>query len=267
MTPFRMLQVATAAVIMVAHVWIVQATVTSPRTGDPMGSRIGVASASAPAADNGDNSDNGSEDNSDNGSSDDNGNSNSNGNGNSNRNSNANRNSNENRNDLDADNYDPNEPSTILPPRPSSAAPAAPFCSTPGQEVVFASTNQRITVRVFPAMPTSVRVEMRPVFDLLAVPNPPGQLVGLLVYDIVAGACSDGGEVAPIRVLPAEVNLNVLYTDIEALGLDESRFVIAHLDFQTVAWTPVEMQSLNAAGNAIGATITETGYYAVYQRP
>jgi hypothetical protein len=73
--------------------------------------------------------------------------------------------------------------------------------------------------------------------------------------------------VTPIRVLPAEVNLSFRYTDVETLGLDESRFVIAHLDFQTVQWVPVEKQAINAGGNVIAATVTETGYYAVYQRP
>ena len=36
---------------------------------------------------------------------------------------------------------------------------------------------------------------------------------------------------------------------------------------ETVQWMRVEKQELNVARNAIGATITQTGFYVVYQRP
>jgi len=290
MTPFRAFQLATAALVLAAHVWIVQAIASSPWEpthaasgapaafaqqllqvpSSPSPAPIVIIIVATPTPQSGDN-DGGDNDGGDNDSSDNNGNSNGNGNGNSNSNANGNgnRNSNSNSNSNSNDNTNDDGGGLItLPPRTSTLQPADPGCSTPGQEVVFVSSNRRIVVRVFPPTEPPVRVEIRPVFDLLPIPLPPGQLVGLLIYDVVAGICSDGGsQVSPVRVLPSEVNLSFQYTDVEAFGLDESRFEIAHLDFETVQWTRVEKQELNAGSNVIASSVAQTGYYAVYQRP
>ena len=249
MTPFRVFQVSIAALIVIAHVWVVQAITAAPTSSAYDVSGGNVRTALAQDADN-----NGDNDSGDNGGDNDSG---DNGSGDNDSGDNDS-------GDNDGNGGDP----LSLPTRTTTTQAAAPTCSTPGQETAFTSANQRIVVRIFPTTEPSVRVEIRPVFDLLSIPNPPGQLVGLLIYDIVAGVCTDGAaQIAPIRVFPAEVNLTFQYTDTELLGLDETRLEIAHLDFQTVQWTRVEKQNLNAAGNAIGATITQTGYYIVYQRP
>lgn len=254
MTLFRVFQLSIAALIVVAHVWIVQAISAAPGSSTRGAEAARVAAASAPTLDNHDNSGDGDNGGSDNGSAGDNDSGDNDGGDNDSG---------------DNDGGDNDGGSALdLPSRTPTPQAAATTCSTPGQETLFQSANQRVGVRVFPSTEPSIRVEIRPVFDLLSIPTPPGQLVGLLIYDVVAGVCVDGAaQLTPIRVLPAEVNLNIQYTDTEVLGLDESRLEIAHLDFQTVQWTRVEKQALNVAGNAIGATITQTGYYVVYQRP
>ena len=194
---------------------------------------------------------------------------NNNNNGNTNQNdNNANNNDNDggdddNDNGNDVDGGDDNRP-VDAPAAPAAlAAPlAAPACSTPGQESSVTSDDGRVTVRVFGTMPRPIRLTIRLPLEPGVTPPPPGPIVGGLLFQLIAEECGGG----PIPVLPAEVNLGARYSDADAAGLNEQNFTIARLDTNTNQWRPVEKQVADPLGNYDSATITEMGYYVVYQR-
>ena len=147
---------------------------------------------------------------------------------------------------------------------PSVAAPARPpepTCTTPGRDAVFTSHDGKVALRVFGSSPLPVRVVLYQVINANSAPPPPGTYVSPLVYEVWAGRC-DG---TPVAAFPAEVNLGIRYSDGEAAGLDESRFVIGRLDLATATWVPVEKQASDPPANYVSATITEPGYYMVWE--
>ena len=200
-----------------------------------------------------------------------------NGNTNANGNSNANDNANNNDNDDEGDNDNGNEvdggddsdngddsggdqgaaPAPMQVVSPSTAA-----CSSPGQESTVTSDDGRVVVRVFGTMPRPIRLAVRLPLDAGVTPPPPGPVVGGLLFQLIAEDCGGG----PIPVLPAEVNLGARYSDADAAGLNEQNFTIARLDTNTNQWQTVEKQAGDPPNNFSSATITEMGYYVVYQR-
>ena len=86
----------------------------------------------------------------------------------------------------------------------------------------------------------------------------------MLVYEIVAEPCGGG---QPLAEFPAEVNFNLEYMDGDLYNVDERIVRVVWLDPQTETWVLVEKQELVPSRNAIGATITRTGRYAVYEYP
>jgi hypothetical protein len=149
-----------------------------------------------------------------------------------------------------------------VPPAPQQQArPAEQPCSTPGRDSTITSFDGKVSIHVFASMPRSVRFQILQVIDFLSAPLPPGNIVGLLVYEIRASECNG----SPIQTLPAEVNLAIRYNDVEAIGLDESRFTIGKLDLGTRTWYPVEKQETNTGSNTVTATINEVGFYSVYE--
>lgn len=148
-----------------------------------------------------------------------------------------------------------------LPPPPQPTRPPEPACALPGQETVFTSYDEKVMVRVFPNTPQPVKIEILQIIDFLSAPLPPGNLVGLLAYEIRATTC-DGGVLSQ---LPAEMNMGVRYNDLEAIGLDESRFVIGRLDIPTATWLPIEKRANDSAANYTSATIIDPGYYMVWE--
>jgi hypothetical protein len=104
----------------------------------------------------------------------------------------------------------------------------------------------------------SIRLPLEPG----VAPPPPGPIVGGLLFQLIAEECGGG----PIPVLPAEVNLGARYSDADASGLNEQNFTIARLDTNTNQWRTVEKQVADPNGNYDSATITDMGYYVVYQR-
>ena len=159
------------------------------------------------------------------------------------------------------DNSDNGNADNLSTASPPARAAEAPTCSTPGQETAFTSFDGKVTVRVFPTMPGPMHVEILQVVDFFSAPLPPGNIVGVLVYEVRAAPC--GGDF--VQTLPAEVNLSIHYNDLEAYGLDESRFVIGRLDFNTATWLPVEKQARDPANNIVAATIDQPGFYVVYE--
>ena len=130
--------------------------------------------------------------------------------------------------------------------------------------MTFSSSDGRAVLRVFPTMPLSLRVMVRPFYDLLALPPLSGRLAGLLVYEVVAEPCGGG---QPLAEFPSEVNFSVNYLNEDVYDVNEQAIRFVWLEPETMAWIDVEKQALDTARNAIGATVTRTGLYAVYQDP
>jgi len=62
------------------------------------------------------------------------------------------------------------------------------------------------------------------------------------------------------------VNLGVHYSDGDAAGLNEATFTLARLDTGANRWGPSMKQANDPPANYVSATITEMGYYVLYQR-
>jgi hypothetical protein len=222
----------------------------------PNSTRAYAATALSPLLqDNDDEGDNDDGDNNDGGDNDD-------GADNDNRDNNNNNNSDEN------DNGDDDDGGSVVP---ASAPPVrqgfpdqrpTAACSTPGQEMTFQSGDGRILVHVFGTMSQSVKFSIRHPIDPASVPPAPGQVVGGLLFQLIAEAC-DG---TPIATLPAEVNLGIRYTDAEAAGLNEANFTVARLDTTANQWRTAEKQAADPPNNLTSATVSEMGYYVLYQR-
>jgi hypothetical protein len=152
-------------------------------------------------------------------------------------------------------------------PRPSSSSTRSrardlePTCSPPGQDTVFTSYDGKVAIHVFASSPRPLRVVIYRVINVQTAPQPPGDLVGTLVYEIWASNCDENA----LTDFPAEVNIGIRHTDSEAADLDESRFVIGRLDMTTGAWVPIEKRANDPLANHTSATIIKTGYYAVWQ--
>jgi hypothetical protein len=156
----------------------------------------------------------------------------------------------------------PRPPSLARPPSISAPArPPEPTCTTPGQDTVFTSHDDKVALRVFGSSPLSVQVVIYQVINAHTAPPPPGDLVGQLVYEVWASYC----DANRVPEFPAEVNLGIRYSTIEVAGRDTSRFVIGRLDVNTATWVPVEKQANDPAANYVSATIAQTGYYMVWE--
>jgi len=165
--------------------------------------------------------------------------------------------------DDDADDDNANDNEAVAPPAPvEPALPPAPLCSTPGQEMAFQSDDGRVTVRVFGTMTQSVRFSIRAPIDPASVPPAPGPIVGGLLFQLIAETC-DG---VPLASLPAEINLGLSYSDADAAGMNEDTYTIGRLDTTANRWGPTEKQATDPPANFTSATITEMGYYVLYQR-
>ena len=261
MGPFRVLQISIVVLMLFGSTWLVRAVGMAASPSGSSSTWLSSQDALAGVLNQGDNGDNNGGDNGDNNGGGDNGDNSS---GNTNNNSNNNSNNNDSSDDND-NSFDDNDNFNLdFPSRPSSSEPRRapePTCSTPGQDTVFTSHDDKVTVRVFGNSPRPVRVEIYQVIDFLSAPLPPGNLVGLLAYEIRASYCDTN----PLLQFPAEVNLSIRYNDIEATGLDESRFVIGHLDVPTGTWTPVEKRANDPSQNVTTATILDTGFYMVWE--
>lgn len=256
MTAFRLLQVSIVVVLLFGSTWVVRALgmATEPSGATSTWLSSTTVLAGVLQADNTDNNSS-SSDNSDNSSS---------GSDNSDNSSGSDNNSNDNGSNGNDNGYDDNENYNIdLPPITSGPVrPPEPVCAQPGQDTTFTSRDGKATVRVFASTPRPVKVEILQVIDFLSAPLPPGNLVGLLAYEIRASYCDTN----PLAEFPAEVNFAVRYSDLEATGLDESRFVIGRLDVPTATWVPMEKLGNDPSNNFVSATIIQTGFYMVWER-
>src|SRR5215216_3662761 len=93
-------------------------------------------------------------------------------------------------------------------PRPSSSSTRSrardlePTCSPPGQDTVFNSYDGKVAIQVFASSPRPLRVVIYRVINVQTAPQPPGDLVGTLVYEIRASYCDENA----LTDFPAEVN-------------------------------------------------------------
>jgi hypothetical protein len=230
-----------------------------------------AAVANGPAADdndNGDNNNNANENDNNANSNNNNGNENDNNSNSNNNNDNDDNSNNNNGNDNDddsddnEDNGDGEEVVTAPPPPQRVNEPAPSVCSTPGQEMTFTSDDGRVAVKVFSSLTQSVKFSIRMPIDSATVPPAPGQVVGGLLFQLIAETC-DG---SPIATLPAEVNLGVHYADADAAGLTEASFALSRLDSSANQWRAVAKQATDPGANFTSATITDLGYYVLHQR-
>jgi hypothetical protein len=266
MSPFRVLQLSIVLVMLFGSTWLVRMAGLEPAATGTTATWLSDQAALAGVLRQGDNSDNSDNDGVDNndGSGDNGGNNN---NANSNGNGNSNSNDNSNGNDNSDDSFDDNDNFAFdLPPLPSSSSsepsrPPDPGCARPGQDVIFTSRDGKVAVRVFANRTAPVRIEILPIIDFLSAPLPPGNLVGLLAYEIRASHCDS----TPLMQLPAEANLAIRYSDLEATGLNEQRFVIGRLNIPEGKWYPLEKRANDTANNVTTATISETGFYMVWE--
>jgi hypothetical protein len=86
-------------------------------------------------------------------------------------------------------------------------------------------------------------------------------VVDALRFQLIAESCNG----APIAVLQSEVNLGVHYSDSDASGLNEANFTLARLDTNTNQWQPSAKQVTDPGSNFTSATITDMGFYVLYQ--
>jgi hypothetical protein len=129
--------------------------------------------------------------------------------------------------------------------------------------MTFQSSDGRVSIKVFPSLSQSVKFSIRLPIDQGAVPPAPGQVVGGLVFQLMAEGCASG----PIPTLPAEVNLGVHYADSDVGGMTEANFILSRLDTSANQWQTVAKQATDPGSNLTSGTITEMGYYALHQRP
>ena len=261
MAPFRVLQLSMVLIMLFGSTWLVRLAGMDPaETGVSSAwlSDQAVLAGVLQQGDNGDNGDNGGNNNNAN-SNNNNGNSN---NNNSNTNSNNNNSSDDNGNSSDdSDNFSYELPPLATYTTSQPSRPADPVCAQPGQDAVFTSRDGKVSVRVFANRTAPVRVEILPIIDFLSAPLPPGNLVGLLAYEIRASHCDS----TPLVQLPAEANLAIRYNDLEATGLNEQRFVIGRLNIPEAKWYPLEKRANDPGNNVTTATISETGFYMVWE--
>ena len=259
MTPFRVLQISIVVVLLFGSTWVVGALGMAAESPGSVPTWLNSTPALAGVLQQGDNDDNNDDggDNSDNSDGGDNSDSDNDDGGDNDGNSNGNGNDSD---YDDNDNYDDFDLPPLTPSGPTR--PPEPQCAHPGQDTTFTSYDGKVNVKVFASTPEKVRVEILQVIDFLNAPLPPGSLVGLLAYEVRASHC----DTVPLATFPAEVNLAIHYSDIEATGLDESRFVVGKLDMATAVWNPMEKRANDPSSNVVTATIIETGFYMVWEQ-
>lgn len=145
------------------------------------------------------------------------------------------------------------------PPEPSDDPQSVSLCTNGGRSALV-SADGDIAITIFPTMPANVRFTLLSNLPVNTIPAPPGIRVGGLVFNIAAGPCNGGGFVT----LPAEINLGIRYTDLEATAYNERAFFIARLDPDDNLWTDAMKLADDPGANYVSATIKHAGLYTVY---
>ena len=153
-------------------------------------------------------------------------------------------------------------PPPVSAPAPQPSAKEAEGRARIGREATIFLLNDRVAVRVPPALPMDLEVSIQ-IVDAPGGISPPGPVVGGLVFKI--GAHPFGEE--PLTRFPIEVNLSARYTDAELGSRDEDRLTISWYDPSDGQWKPAPKLAADPRTNYISATIQGLGLYAVHQSP
>lgn len=145
----------------------------------------------------------------------------------------------------------------------TSGAGGSGTCASAGHDTLITSADAHAAIHVYPTMPRNIRITLVTPVDPTTLPAIPGTKVDGLLYQVTADDCS-GGAISPF---PVEVNLGMHYADLDATGLTETKFVIAHLDPVDNTWKQELKQAADPVNNFVSATIVNTGYFVVYQTP
>ena len=145
-------------------------------------------------------------------------------------------------------------------PAPAPAGPTVTEATgtSTGGDVTIALPNNHVAVQIFPWMPAGITLTVR-LIDPVTAPAAPGTRVGDLVF--VLEARDSAG--APLTMLPAEVNLDVSYTDEDAAGLDDQTVTLSWLDPADSQWKTAPKLLTNPVANTVAASVTQLGTYVV----
>lgn len=162
--------------------------------------------------------------------------------------------------DFDNDNFDI-DIGPYLPPPSAPIRPPEPVCSTPGRDTALTSVDRKVTVRIPGSSPDPLRADIYLVINAHEAPPPPGAFVYPLVYEVRVSSCG----ASPLVTLPAETVLAIHYDDVEVIGLDENRLVLGSLNMTTATWEPLDQPANDPTANVVAATITDSGYFMVWE--
>jgi hypothetical protein len=151
------------------------------------------------------------------------------------------------------------------PPAPSAAGgfqPASRQCFSAGAtgDLTLILEGGSVTIRVVPpGLPQGTWISLDDIEDLSGIPGPPSGATRLdrMIWIMDAGSGCDGPGVNP---LPGAVNLGIPYN----VSADKSKLQIVILKNNVWQEVPTVPDPVNPY---ISATITETGTYAVIQKP
>jgi len=153
------------------------------------------------------------------------------------------------------------------PPAPSSGSgfqPASRQCFAAGAsgELTLVLEGGSITIRVVtPGLPQETWISLDDVEDLTGIPAPPAgaSMLDRMIWRVDAGNGCDGAAINP---LPGAVNLGIPYN----VSANKSKLQIVLLKNNVWQEIPTSPDP-NPDKPYISATITETGIYAVIQKP
>ncbi len=149
-----------------------------------------------------------------------------------------------------------------------SAAPAADgpaateaIGTSAGSDARIALAGDRIVVTLFPTMPAGITLTVR-LIDPTRAPATPGTRVGDLIFALEA-LDSTG---RTLTTLPAEVNLDVTYSERDVAGLNNQAVTLSWLDPADNQWKVAPKLVTNPAGNTVAASVTQLGTYVISVR-
>ena len=146
---------------------------------------------------------------------------------------------------------------------PAAAGPAATEAigTSAGSDARIALAGDRIVVTLFPTMPAGITLTVR-LIDPTRAPATPGTRVGDLIFALEA-LDSTG---RTLTTLPAEVNLDVTYSERDVAGLNNQAVTLSWLDPADNQWKVAPKLVTNPAGNTVAASVTQLGTYVISVR-
>ena len=160
----------------------------------------------------------------------------------------------------------PSVAQSVPPCRSDQGAPPARGSTTEvhgrtnGRDMLLALPGGRLSVQVFSSMPSGVCLKLRLV-DALDHPAAPGVRVGNYIFQL--DAVDEFG--SELTTLPAEVTLQINYTNTEVAGLTETSLTISRLDPFDQSWKIVPSVFVDPVSNWLWVSVFDTGLYVAHQ--